>query len=217
LRIKVQKNTAIDTTSVSSRVNVGFKSQLLQIEIDSTVLENAEMPLTNNQGEGDFDNYLTMSIQFEPVRLVYQTIKVSGYPHLINRGEAHITVITPVEFRRTLAKFLTMDEINEIAVKMKIQRSRFKILGLGSGMTLLRNKNEETFFIVVDSEDLVNIRKSVFRRYVEKGGDPGLFDPERFFPHITVGYTKRDLHESDGIIKDRNSIDPRFQLQVVKY
>ncbi len=38
-----------------------------------------------------------------------------------------------------------------------------------------------------------------------RGGEPGLFDPNYFMPHITVAFQTggRDMFDSDGIYKDK--------------
>ena len=64
-------------------------------------------------------------------------------------------------------------------------------------------QNEFTYFVVVQSEDLISIRKKIQDSFVGKGGDKNDFNPLNYFPHITLGFTKRDLHESDGVIKGK--------------
>lgn len=57
----------------------------------------------------------------------------------------------------------------------------------------------------VNSPDLVAIRKEIQELYVSRGGDGRLFEANHYYPHITVGFSKQDLHEADGVIKDKNS------------
>jgi len=67
--------------------------------------------------------------------------------------------------------------------------------------------SEETFLVLVDSPKLRKIRGKIWRLFVKKGGEPSAWDPAWFFPHITIGYTKRDLHELDVIKNIRSSWD----------
>jgi 2'-5' RNA ligase len=130
-------------------------------------------------------------------------------------GEAHITVITPPEYQKVLSPLLPMKDINALARKMKIQSSEFSVLGLGSGQKVLEGKPESTYFVVVKSEDLLNLRRAVEKEFLRRGGQKGAFSASSFYPHITVGYTLRDLHEADGVIKDLNSLDESgFKLRV---
>jgi hypothetical protein len=70
----------------------------------------------------------------------------------------------------------------------------------------LEGKSEQAYYVVVQSEDLVNVRRAIFRKYCEKGGESSLWDPQHYYPHITVGFTKQDLHEeSNGVRKGANS------------
>jgi len=56
-------------------------------------------------------------------------------------------------------------------------------------------------------------RKEVQNLFISKGGEPVKFLPAKYFPHITLGFTKRDLHESDDVKKDRNSCV--FDIKVI--
>lgn len=146
-----------------------------------------------------------MNIKYTPVKEVYRQLLQRTHLNLKNRGEAHITVITPVEFDRVLSHKLTIGEINQIALDYNIQESGFDIVCIGRGEAVVKGKIEKSYFIVIRSEDLIQIRMRVRDLFLERGGNPSLFNVENYFPHITLGFTKRDLHESDGVIKDHSS------------
>ena len=165
-----------------------------------------------HQGPGPFDSYLTMEIPYAPVKKLYKDLSNRLGANLITRGEAHITVITPPEFTGELKSYITMEEINALAVEMEIQKSQFAIKCLGSGSLIIDEKLEKTFYIVVESQDLLKIRRRILETIQARGGSPTLFKPERFFPHITVGFSKRDLHESDGIFKDATTCIEKIEL-----
>jgi hypothetical protein len=106
-------------------------------------------------------------------------------------------------------------QIEAIAQRYDLQDSRLSLLGLGSGKMKLNGKDEETYFVIVDSYDLRNIRHQIFYEFTRRGGDRAAFDPTWYFPHITIGYSKRDLHEADGTIKNlKFSHDSRFILKI---
>ena len=156
-------------------------------------------------GFGSFDNYLIQNIQFNPIKDLYSSLEKYVEKKLINRGEAHITVITPVEYDKIFKNYLSMNEIEEIALNNNIQEAKFSIVCLGRGQAEIDGKLEQAYYLVIKSQDLLNIRKKIFDFYLEKGGESSKFDPEGYYPHITVGFSKRDLHESDGIKKGKNS------------
>ncbi|MBI2519920.1 MAG: 2'-5' RNA ligase family protein [Bdellovibrio sp.] len=188
-------------------------NQRVLIRLSQDIYYNQALPFNTYEGPGAFDSYLVMNVRYEPVKQVFGQITPAVVSRLISRGEAHITVITPPEFTQTLKSKLTMAEINQIARDMEIQKSRFNVLAVGSGKIISGGLPLETFFLIVQSEDLLQIRRRIQKAFVAKGGDQKAFDPESFYPHITVGFTKRDLHESDGVIKDiEHSLDPRFSL-----
>jgi 2'-5' RNA ligase len=118
-----------------------------------------------------------------------------------NRGEGHITVISPVEYSKVLKNKISMEEINQIALAHRIQSSRFKIVCLGKGTV----KKMETYFLVLESQDLIHLREEIYEQFVKNGGDMKAFDPHLFYPHITLGFTDQDLHFEQGVVKDRRS------------
>ncbi len=182
------------------------QTKAAEIMVGAAVHET--MPFTKHTGAGAFDNYLTFDVSYAPIKAVFEQVQkyVGASNVLKNRGEAHITVITPPEYNNVLSKALTMNDINEIASAINIQQSKFTVTCLGRAQVLVEGKGEQTYFIVVHSEDLLNLRRAIFKRYVEKGGEPSLWDPAHFYPHITVGFSKQDLHEEgQGVKKGENS------------
>ena len=145
--------------------------------------------------------YLSYELKSEQMKDILGTIDRYSYRTLKSRGEAHITVITPPEYTDDLSKFISIKEIDEIAEKFKIQSSTYTPVCLGRGFTTAANKDYlETYFIVVRSPDLLKIREEIAKVYYQRGGKK--FDPLKFYPHITVGFTERDLYDTDGVIKN---------------
>ena len=164
-----------------------------------------------------FKNALALNVFYPPIKNFRPVIeKKIGKPLKFltawkAEGEAHVTVITPPEFVNTLRHHLTMDRIHKIALEHQIQKADMKVLGIGSGTKKLDGIPQETFFVIVDSERLRKTRYAIYLEFIANGGKPTDFDPASFYPHITIGYTERDLHESDGIIKNiQHGLDARF-------
>jgi len=184
------------------------------IFVDDSIWDSAQLNFVPHTGSGAFGSYVTMNIPQGPVVKTCKAIEKAIGKKLINRGEAHITVVTPPEYNKILKPFLTMERINQIAEQNLIQNSSFDILCIGSGQSQLNGKKEETFFFVVQSTDLLKLRREVSRAFEAAGGEKGLFDAEKFYPHITIGFTKRDLHLSDGVVKNETSYDKRFRILI---
>ena len=149
-------------------------------------------------------SHLAMNLHYPPVEKVKMQVDANLPSPLKTRGEAHITVITPPEYEK-LKTFLNMEKINALAVQHNIQQLAFHPVCLGRGRLQIDGHEESTYFMVVDSVDLLNLRKQIKEAFVLAGGALKDFDENLFFPHITVGFTKRDLHFEDGILKDKTS------------
>lgn len=161
------------------------------------------------------DKALAVNISYPEIRLAKSLIEkkldiqLKSFKGWNAFGEAHITVITPPEMD-ILNKYVKESEINNIARNNKIQSSDIKLLAIGSG----KNDESETFFIIVKSENLLKIRQKISDLYVKRSKKVAKFNPNWFFPHITIGFTKKDLHEHNGIIKNMaKSYDKRFLLK----
>ncbi len=169
----------------------------------STISGKAESFLPH-VGDKKFENYLSLNLPFAPFSQLNSDIQ-NQFGNLKNRGEVHITVITPPEFDAILSQKLSMKEINAIAENFKIQDSEVKAVCLGRGDAVLAGIKQSTYFVVLESQSLVELRRQISSAYLAKGGKPHEFDPENYYPHITIGFSLRDLHESDGVKKDKNT------------
>jgi 2'-5' RNA ligase len=146
-----------------------------------------------------------MSVKYTPAKNLFDQLSLLTNKKLKNREEAHITVVTPVEYFNVLKHHISIKQINNIAKNYYLQSSSFEVICLGKGSVKLSKQIEENYFIVINSEDLITIREEIKKAFIQNGGNPDLFSAEHYYPHITLGFTKRDLHEYDGIIKDSRS------------
>lgn len=165
-------------------------------------------------------DYLSQKILYRPVADFRGQLEQLISKELKHRGEAHITVITPPEYRDVLSEFISMEEIRHLAYSYGLQESPFHIACLGRGRVVKESADEEapeksmkTYYLLVESERLLRFREKVQTVYEQRGGVPGAFEAYHFFPHITVGFTDRDLHESDGVIKDPNTCWARVLIK----
>jgi 2'-5' RNA ligase len=155
--------------------------------------------------------YLSMNLPYPPYQVLFEQIQKAEGIALTNRGEAHMTVITPVEYDKVLKKHLNIAEIHKIAEATKIQELPFTPVCIGKGQKELKGKLEKVYFVVVESPALIELRGQIEEAYIKKGGKPQEFVPERFFPHVTLGYSARDLHYEDGVLKNNKSCLYQFQ------
>ena len=152
------------------------------------------------------DYWLGENVNYKPVADLFAQLgqHVPGEA-LHNRGDAHITVITPPEYL-ILKPYLSPSQVDQIAQQGHIQQAKFQIICLGRGQALDQyGQLMKTYFLVAKSPDLIRIRRKLFEQYVANGGMPSHFDPDHFTPHITVGFTDRDLFEQDGVYKQHNA------------
>lgn len=158
-------------------------------------------------------NYVSMEMPFKPADKLRKQLEQQINSPLKNRGEAHITVITPVEFNKVLKSKMSMQEIHHLAMENQIQQADVKAICVGVGEKIEQANTLRTYYVVVESNKLLALRKKVQELYLSRGGDEKAFQAEQFYPHITLGFTNRDLHlESDGVVK--NSESCRYNLKL---
>lgn len=148
-------------------------------------------------------NLIQKSVSYAPVADLLSKIEQDESIKLKSRGEAHITIISPLEFKK-LKPHLSIAQI-EKAFKDDIVKSKFDVKCLGRAEKIINGKMEQVFYIVVESPEIFDIRDKIHALFVKKGGKSSDFDPKIFYPHITVGFSERDLHPSDGVTKDLSS------------
>lgn len=214
------------TRLFSSVMTVAFVTQAVyastEVALSKTVAYNDDMPFVAHHSSKDMDNALAMNVQYAPVKAVREELstdlnfQLKYFTGWNADGEAHVTVITPPEYANVIKPYVSMQRIEELAKQANIQHSVIDILGIGSGEAVINDKKEQTYFLIVSSDDLLNLRYKIYDEYIKKGGPKNGWDPAHFYPHITIGYTLRDLFESDGVIKDMDhSFDSRFELTIV--
>lgn len=157
-------------------------------------------PITDS---GKWLNYLAINLPYTPIKKIRDEVEKAFNVDLQitenKRGkEAHLTLITPLEYWQ-LHSHLKMQQINQVFLK-RIQSLKFRLKCLARA----KIKEQKTYFLVAESEDLINLRKEVHKLFVKNGGDPAAFKPTHYFPHVTVGFNVRDLHEKDHILKSES-------------
>lgn len=190
-----------------------FFARAESYQLNSDIYSGTKVEFLKFHQPGPWGSYLQMNLPHAPMIDLLSQVSKKENVQLKTRGEAHITVVTPVEYWQVLRTAnVTMGEIEAIAEEREIQASRFEVVCLGQGSLQIANKLEKTFFVVVKSDDLIRLREEIQRLFISKGGDKALFQPGNFYPHITLGFTERDLHESDGVFKDQRSCKSKIEI-----
>ncbi len=126
----------------------------LSLPLDKAVLNNQDMPFVSHRGEGRFDTTLAMNVQYAPVKALRDELtQALGYDLKFftlwqATGEAHITVLTPIEYFDKIKPFVSIERIEIIAQEMNIQNSEFDILGLGRGQASLSAKLKKRILLL---------------------------------------------------------------------
>lgn len=173
-----------------------------RLAAEHLLYDGGSVEFVPHTGTARYASYLAMNLPHTPVATLQRRLETEFETSLISRGEAHITVITPPEYVR-LRPYVSMVTINRLAGPL-LQTTSFRVLCLGRSQASLNGTRHSTYFLVVDSPGLLNIRRQIAAAYREAGGSAPAFT-EDYHPHITIGFTKRDLYANDGAIKDRRS------------
>lgn len=148
-------------------------------------------------------NYVSLDLEYTEYQETLKNLDTFLGTTLVNRGEAHITIITPPEFTILNSK-VNGEIIHQEWGEWK--RKSFQKLCLGEGMIKDKTKTLKTYYIVVEALDLLAFREYVKQKYQVDG-----FKAELFYPHITLGFTEKDLHFEQGVIKDKKSCPQELQ------
>ncbi|MBC7466586.1 MAG: hypothetical protein H7256_11400 [Bdellovibrio sp.] len=145
--------------------------------------------------------YVSLDLAYPYYKMISDKLDQRLKTTLKNRGEAHITLITPPEFKVLTTK-IEPRRIHTLANEFMATEPKIKNLCLGHFQKKIEGQPEHTYYVVIESSGLVEFRKKIAE---ESGLSKTDFDPELFFPHVTIGFTARDLHFEDGAIKNQKS------------
>lgn len=166
--------------------------ELAEAVLDTSGVENPNSPSRA---------YVSLGVPFQPVNAVKKAIEERTGLTLTDRGEAHVTLVTPPELQ-ALRSRLSGPQILAALGNGDLQSEALEIPCVGSGSKVTAQKTQTAYFLIVHSEGLFERRRHLEQAFQAAGGLPGRFEADHFYPHVTIGFTHVDLHEQDGVIKD---------------
>lgn len=133
----------------------------------------------------DKRSYAAVDFPYREFRALLSVADQMAGQELKTRGEAHLTVLTPQEYQRlgTQMRDLLIQELKQI----DWTKDAVEAQCIARGTAMIAGHMESTYFVVVSAPKVDRIR----RKY-------GL---TTYYPHVTLGFTSRDLHFEDGVIK----------------
>ena len=173
--------------------------------LEATFARPETMPYAPHRGGDVFANYVAIEMPHDPMPALRAQIEAAFSVRLRSRRRAHLTVISPREIHDALSARMTMDELDAMAEEAGLQRAPIEVECLGRATAIFEGVSHQTFYVVVRSPAALAFRRRVAAEFRRRGGAEGQFSPDVFFPHVTVGFTHRDLHFEDGVMKDTST------------
>ncbi|KAJ1926479.1 hypothetical protein IWQ60_003754 [Tieghemiomyces parasiticus] len=184
--------------------------------LPAAALNTTAIPYESHGGPGPNDTWLQHTLNAALLTPLRQAVEAAHGQPLLNRGEAHVTLITPPEYHNVLAPAgVTLTDLDDIARAAQVQAAPIQALCVGrqrlvvTASPQLKDGGDTTtmyaYNLIVRSPTWTRIRWQVWRRFIGLGGEPSLFDPEANWPHVTLGFSHRDLFLQDGVFKGINS------------
>lgn len=158
------------------------------------------------------DGALIRNVHYPSVNALIPQLNALYQLDLEDRGESHITVITPPDFNSSLNKVFNIQEILA-RYSGSIQDHSFQVLCVGSQKS--SNGKNQVFYLVVESTGIRDIRFDLAQEAnlrAQNQNIPMVFKPEVFWPHITIGYVNGDVFEYDKGL-DSCLRDVKFEIR----
>ena len=192
-------NHGIESCQTHSNCESGWRAQK-PIQISRQAFSGARLSFESHPG------YLTMNLPYEFVVPVFAEVQKRENLKLITRGESHVTVITPPEEAALKTEGVQPELIDAQAQRDKIQDINLNPICLGRSQAEVEGVMEKTYFIVLEADRLRQLRLQV-SKLVPKDQKSAIqrFEPGRYLPHVTIGFTRQDLFEQNGVVKDISS------------
>eukprot|EP00850_Spirogloea_muscicola_P021003 SM000233S07974 [mRNA] locus=s233:76693:77420:- [translate_table: standard] len=155
--------------------------------VSRSLFAGRAVPFVKHEDGLPFGSYLTLNLDFAPALDLLRRLDATQGP-LLNRGEAHVTVISPVEYQRAAMQPICFGRASKTTVENG-----------SSGF-------QDVYFVKIHTgKTFENIRYDVRQLLIRRGGNGALFYYRHFLPHITIGFLHDDLFIEDGIYKGDNS------------
>ncbi|MFZ3229262.1 MAG: hypothetical protein WA160_03570 [Pseudobdellovibrio sp.] len=148
--------------------------------------------------KAELKNYVSLDIAYPYYKMILGKLENRLGKSLKSRGESHVTLITPPEFNVLKTK-ISPEQIHKMAAVFFETKPEFKSVCLGKFEKKILSEPQQVYFVVIESKDFLEFRKSLA---LQSGLDKNTFDPDLFYPHVTIGFSERDLHYEDGAIKN---------------
>lgn len=150
-------------------------------------------------------HYLALQLPFEPINILRQQLENQLKRPLKHRQEAHITVLSPTEYQAIQSQ-ISINDLYTIIQPLEYAESWFEVICLGRSKAQLDNFEADTFYLVIQSLLLTQLRQQIFLAIKKKDEKENTFHPFNYYPHITVGFSHQDLHpENHFITKDKRN------------
>ncbi|KAJ9530140.1 hypothetical protein QJQ45_023423 [Haematococcus lacustris] len=181
--------------------------------VDKQALDGSKVAFTPRVFGNATNKYAGSWLGFQLSWALYEPIfaqlnSTAGVAPLVNRGDVYITTISTAEYAvLSSLSSITIQDINAIAMASDIQASSFVPHCVARFRKSLVTPAvvDEAYNVPASSADLVAIRQRVSDLYQMLGGEPGMFNPTSFLPHITLGFSRRNMGDADGVFKGENA------------
>ena len=104
--------------------------------------------------------YIAMALPFAPTHAAKLELDARIEHTLLDRGEAHITLVSPPEFA-VLSAYVTHSEMLDIAAEIGVQASEFAVVCVGRGTKREGQIELQTFYLVVKDAALLRFRQAI--------------------------------------------------------
>ncbi|KAL6762462.1 hypothetical protein V8C86DRAFT_2518281 [Haematococcus lacustris] len=181
--------------------------------VDKQALDGSKVAFTPRVFGNATNKYAGSWLGFQLSWALYEPIfaqlnSTAGVAPLVNRADVYITTISTAEYAvLSSLSSITIQDINAIAMASDIQASSFVPHCVARFRKSLVTPAvvDEAYNVPASSADLVAIRQRVSDLYQMLGGEPGMFNPTSFLPHITLGFSRRNMGDADGVFKGENA------------
>ncbi|MFT5484101.1 MAG: hypothetical protein ACI9GW_002763 [Halieaceae bacterium] len=161
-------------------------------------------------------NALVKNVSFAPINALVAQIEAREGVQLQDRGEAHLTILTPPEImgesassQRGINYLISLDELFA-KFSPSVQYLDMRVICLGRN----RKGNHTAYYLVVESPEVMALRREVqaelVRRATFSGGEVRFGATDGYWPHITIGFVGGDVH---GVSKGRETCIGEIEME----
>ena len=150
--------------------------------------------VTNRPSFVSNEGQLIIPIPYPEIQILAAELEKRDGTKLVPQQQGHLKVVTNSEWR-ILNQRLSMDDLEKLATKYSMMKMTFTPKCLAKVEVVIREKRDHSWVVVGAADEVMQLRREIWRFYMTKGGAGPEFQWKKWHPVVTVASTTSNFDD----------------------